>query len=52
MLVAIVPSPGRSVNNKDDYLDCLKAEIGREHGCPAYYIRTEIVHEEKECKKK
>jgi hypothetical protein len=31
---------------KDDYLDCLKAHIGREHNCPAYYLRTETLHEQ------
>ena len=34
------------METEDDYLDWLKAEIGREYGCPAYYIRTDIVHEE------
>jgi len=34
------------VETEDDYLDWLKSEIGREYGCPAYYIRTVLVHEE------
>jgi len=38
------------VETKDDYLDCLKAEIGRECGCPAYFIRTDTVHEESDGK--
>jgi len=33
------------VETKDEYLDCLKAEIEQKHNCPAYYLRTEAVHE-------
>ena len=31
---------------KDHYLDWLKAHIQHAHNCPAYYVRTEMVHEE------
>jgi hypothetical protein len=33
------------VEDKNEYLDWLKADIGREYNCPAYYLRTQTVHE-------
>jgi hypothetical protein len=37
--------PG-SWETKDDYLDWLKAHVQHAHNCPAYYLRTERVHED------
>jgi hypothetical protein len=34
-----------SLNDKDEYLDWLKAEIQHAYNCPAYFLRTEMVHE-------
>jgi hypothetical protein len=33
------------VGDKNEYLDWLKADIEREYNCPAFYLRTETVHE-------
>jgi hypothetical protein len=33
------------MGDKNEYLYWLKAEIEREYNCPAYFLRTETVHE-------
>ena len=37
--------PTSEDKDKDQYLDWLKAEVQKAYGRPAYYVRTEAVHE-------